>query len=114
MALGEPHCAALVEPYCSALVEPPCSALSVDISIRNAAGSYGASNGMGADCCRLLQRLTDGQERWYVRARNRLSADRCAQSLPFDKPGLSFCCGSGTDKPIRLCVANPALNHHNG
>jgi hypothetical protein len=64
---------------------------------------------MGAECCRLLQLLTDGQERWYARARDRLSAAHRAQSLPFDKPGLSFCCGSGTDKPIRLCLAKPAL-----
>jgi hypothetical protein len=77
--------------------------------MRNAAGSYDASNGMGADCCGMLQRLIDGQESWYACARDRLSVEHCAQSLPIDKPGLSFCCGSGTDKRRRLCVAEPAL-----
>ncbi len=42
--------------YRHVLGEPYCLALSVDISIRNAADSYGASNGMGADCCGMLQR----------------------------------------------------------
>lgn len=64
---------------------------------------------MGADCCGLLQRRIVLQVSWYACVRDRLSADRCAQSLHIDKPGLSLRCGSGTDKRRRLYVANPGL-----
>jgi len=63
---------------------------------------------MGAECCEMLRQLTVWQERRYARARDRLSAAHRTQSLPFDKPGLSFCCGSGTDKRRRLSPAKRA------
>lgn len=49
------YCLALVVAYSPALVVAYCLALSADIAIRNADGGFGVSNGMGADCCRLLQ-----------------------------------------------------------
>ena len=108
VSLWPPDCAAVAYPHRLALFVAYCLPLNINISDCNASAQAVPSYGMGPECYGMLQQLTVWRRGWYASARDRLSPEHCAQHLPFDKPGLSFRCRSGTDKPIRLCPAKRA------
>ena len=85
LAVAYANSSALKIAYYLALFVTHCLALFVGISDCNVIGGFFWPCGMGP-----------------------------RRGASIDQPGLSLRGKSGIDKPIRLYVANPALNNHNG
>ena len=98
--LCEPYCALLGEPHRAALGEPHCALLAVAYSAPLAVAYCQAL--AVAYCCALSVDIS-------IRNAAGSSVPSCDKGRSIDKPGLSFCCRSGTDKRSRLYPAKPAL-----